>query len=406
MKLVSMIAVVARYTFIITSLFVAAQVSNNQSVNVINAPYDKQLTILFAGDIMQHGPQINAALVDSTGSYNYFPCFEYVAPIIRSKDVAIANLECTLAGKPYTGYPQFSAPDKLVDAIKDAGFDILATANNHSCDRGDKGIIRTVKVLDSLEIKHTGTFKDSTDYLKNNPLIFTVNDITVALLNYTYGTNGLTFNYPAMVNIVDEQKVIDDINKAKNLNPDFIIVFFHWGNEYERYPTDQQLHLAKVSKENGADAVIGSHPHVIQPFEYVKQTDSTQRNQLVVYSLGNFVSNQRDRYRDGGAMVGFTLLKTWNRKTIIDPKYYLTWVYTPIENNKKQYYILPANISINEADSTLNNDIANRGRKFQLQDYNRIKNISEDDMLKMTIFINDSRNHLNTYPGAIPESVY
>lgn len=380
LKLKPMVANVARIALVVSSLFVSARVSNSRLAQESNAPFDKQLTILFAGDIMQHGPQINAAYIDSTGTYDYNPCFQYVAPIISSKDVAIANLELTLAGKPFTGYPQFSAPDALAAAVKNAGFDILATANNHSCDRGDKGILRTVRVIDSIGLKRTGTFSDSADYRKNHPLVFTQNDIKVALLNYTYGTNGLPFNYPAMVNIIDEQKIIYDLAYTRQLNPDFIIVFLHWGIEYQLQPNQEQQHLAEVCRLYGADAVIGSHPHVLQPIEYYKSHDSTARNHLLVYSLGNYVSNQRDRYKDGGAMVSFTLLKTWNRKTIINPEYHLTWVYTPTENEKRQYYILPVNMPYEEMD--------------------------QNDVIKMSTFTNDSRGHLNKSPYAIPEAIY
>lgn len=393
----SMIVEIARYTFLITSLFVAAVANSPVDIEQQNAPQDKQLTILFAGDIMQHGPQIAAALNDSTGIYDYTSCFQYVAPIISSKDLAIANLEVTLAGEPYSGYPQFSAPDELAVGAKNAGFDVLATANNHSCDRGDKGVLRTVRAIDSIGLMRTGTFKDSIDYRKNHPLIFTRNDITVALLNYTYGTNGLPFNYPAMVNLIDESKIINDLTYTKTLNPDFIIVFFHWGNEYQLNPSEQQLGLASLTMEHGADAVIGSHPHVLQPFEYHINGDSLQRNHLVVYSLGNFVSNQRDRYKDGGAMVSFTLLKTWNRKTIIDPEYHLTWVYTPNENNKRQYYIVPVNMPFNDTITD---------HPFKDTDIGKLQKMDRENVIKMTTFINDSRTNLSNRSNAIPEATY
>lgn len=389
---------IARYALIVTSLFVAAEVSNNQGIEQKNAPRDRQLTILFAGDIMQHGPQINSAWDDSTQTYNYSSCFQYIAPLVSSKDIAIANLEVTLAGKPFTGYPQFSAPDELAVAAWNAGFDILATANNHSCDRGDEGILRTIKVLDSLGMKSTGTFTDSVDYRNSHPLFFTQNDIKVALLNYTYGTNGLTFKYPAMVNMIDEQKVISDLEYTRSQNPDFILVFFHWGNEYELLPTEQQQQLAAVCKEHGADAVIGSHPHVVQPMEYYPAIDTTHRNHLLVYSLGNYVSNQRDRYKDGGAMVSFTLLKTWNRKTIINPEYHLTWVYTPIEKGKKNYYIVPVNLPYNDTQAIVNG--------LDDKDILRLRNMDSLDVNKMNTFINDTRERLNQWPNAIIEADY
>lgn len=399
-----MVINVARYALVVTSLFVAARVSNTGQIQEVNAPQDKQLTILFAGDIMQHGPQITAAWDDSTQTYNYAPCFRYVAPTVGGVDIAVANLEVTLAGKPYTGYPQFSAPDELAVAARDAGFDILATANNHSCDRGDAGVLRTIRVLDSVGLKRTGTFADSADYRKYHPLLLTQNDITVALLNYTYGTNGLPFNYPAMVNLIDEQKILSDLAYSKSLNPDFIIVFFHWGNEYQLMPSDQQIQLANLCRENGADAVIGSHPHVIQPFEYYPATDSTKRSQLVVYSLGNYVSNQRDRTKDGGAMVSFTLLKTWNRKTIINPEYHLTWVYTPVENDKKQYYIVPVNLPYNDSIALTKNEFMKA--HYTPESMLRLKNMPASDVIKMSTFINDSRERLNSWPNSVREAAY
>jgi poly-gamma-glutamate synthesis protein (capsule biosynthesis protein) len=235
-------------------------------------------------------------------------------------------------------------------------------------------------VLDSLGIKRTGTFSDSADYNANNPLILNANGIKIALLNYTYGTNGLPFQYPAMVNLIDEQKVMKDITYTKSLLPDFILVYFHWGNEYQSYPTRQQVELANACRDMGVDAVIGSHPHVLQPMEYFSTSDSTGPSHLTVYSLGNYVSNQRDRFKDGGAMVSFNLLKTWNRREITEPRYHLTWVHTPYENNKKQYYILPVNQP--GLDTILDSQAAE----------------------KMSIFINDSRQLLNQGSFAIPEA--
>lgn len=375
-----MIFDLVKNAFIVTSLFLSTEVSQSNSVQQKDAPPDKQVTILFAGDIMQHGPQITAAWNDSTGTYDYSKCFQYVSSIVSAHDIAIANLEVTLAGPPFTGYPQFSAPDQLAVGAQNAGFDVLVTANNHSCDRGDDGLIRTVMVLDSLGLKRTGTFSDSADYNANNPLMLEANGIRIALLNYTYGTNGLPFKYPAMVNLIDEQKLIQDITYTKTLSPDFILVYFHWGNEYQSYPSSQQISLATKCRELGVDAVIGSHPHVLQPMQYFPTTDSTGPSHLTVYSLGNYVSNQRDRYKDGGAMVSFKLIKTWNKQEIVEPRYHLTWVHTPIENNKKQYYILPVN---EPGIDTL---------------------LDSQSTEKMSIFINDSRELLNKGVNNIPEA--
>ncbi|MBW6492035.1 MAG: CapA family protein [Lentimicrobium sp.] len=311
---------------------------------------------------MQHSPQITAAWDVKDSAYNYHPCFSFVKPVVSNFDFAIANLECTLAGEPYTGYPQFSAPDELAIALCDAGFDILATANNHSCDRGNSGLVRTLDVLDNLNIKRTGTFRDSADYARHHPLILSKNNITFALLNYTYGTNGIPFYPPAVVNLIDTTQIINDLFSSRKPDIDFVLVFFHWGNEYQPTPSEEQISLANLCRKYGADVVIGSHPHVLQRMEYEKSSDSLPKGHLVVYSLGNYVSNQRDRYRDGGAMISFTLSKTWNSKKVINPEYQLTWVHTAIENDKKHYYILP--VKQFESDTTLDAGSLSKLRQF------------------------------------------
>lgn len=357
-----MIAEYIKYLFLSGTIFLGAGTSEVPAPEPLLAPDSTSVTLLLAGDIMQHTPQITAAWDATDSAYNYHPCFSYVKPIISGVDFAIANLEVTLAGPPYAGYPQFSAPDALAVAARDAGFDVLATANNHSCDRGNPGILRTIKVLDSLNIPHTGTFSDSANLSQNHPLILNKNDITIALFNYTYGTNGLPFHAPVLVSLIDTTRIISDLGKIDRNKVDFVVVFFHWGNEYQSQPSKIQTDLAEFTRKQGADVVIGSHPHVLQRMEYDAPSDSLPAGQLTVYSLGNYVSNQRDRYRDGGAMVSFTLAKTWNKKTVIQPEYHLTWVYTPYENGHKKYYILP--VAQFENDTTIDSASLSKMSQF------------------------------------------
>lgn len=301
-----------------------------------------ELSLLFIGDIMGHGPQITSAYDKTTKTYNYNSVFQYVTPQIGSSDFCMANLEVTLAGKPYKGYPQFSSPDQLAVACKESGIDALVTSNNHSCDRGDKGVLRTIDVLDSIEILHTGTFKDSADRKKNNPLIIEQNCIRVAFLNYTYGTNGLENHYPAMVNRLDKELIKADIEAAQKLNVDKIIVVTHWGLEYKHQPAPKDVEMGKFIFEAGADIIVGSHPHVLQKMIWEKKTDEKTKEEAIVYSLGNYVSNQRARYKDGGAMFQITLQKVNGEVSIKNTGYYLTWVYTPLVDGVKKYHILPA----------------------------------------------------------------
>jgi hypothetical protein len=273
-------------------------------------PDTNRLVLVFAGDIMGHDSQISGAFDSMTGLYDYEPSFRYVSDYILHADVAVANLEVTLAGKPFQGYPRFSSPDALAAEAKKAGFDVMVTANNHALDRGEDGLIRTINLLDSLEFFRAGTYLDSLERASMHPLILEKNGIRIALLNYTYGTNGLNVPPPREINRIDTPVMKNELQKAKEALADFVIVCIHWGNEYERFENKEQVRLAEFLFDNGADAVIGSHPHVVQPIRFYSTGSDSIAMRPVVYSLGNFISNQRDQYRDGGIIAELHLSKS------------------------------------------------------------------------------------------------
>ncbi|NMM48655.1 CapA family protein [Marinigracilibium pacificum] len=303
---------------------------------------EKSISLLFTGDVMQHDSQINAAYYKDKG-YDYEPVFKYISPIFHNHDLVIANLELTLAGPPFRGYPQFSAPDELAIALKNSGVDILVTANNHSNDRRGKGVKRTLDILDSLGIKHTGTFRNKEERNKEYPLIIEKDSFKIALLNYTYGTNGIPDSPPTIVNRLDESIIIADIKKAKTSSPDKIIVVVHWGLEYQRLPGQEQLKWEKLFYDNGVDAVIGMHPHVIQPIKRVFDP-TINKEKITAYSLGNFVSNQRKRYTDGGLIVSLEINRNpiTNEVRFGDAGHYLTWVYKEYYQGTKRFHVIPA----------------------------------------------------------------
>jgi poly-gamma-glutamate capsule biosynthesis protein CapA/YwtB (metallophosphatase superfamily) len=308
---------------------------------VIVAQDTTRISLLFAGDVMGHDSQIASAYNAKNKTYDYAPCFQFIKPFIESADISIANLEVTLAGPPYQGYPQFSSPDALAKTLKDIGFDGLVTSNNHCVDRGKKGLERTISILDSMDISHTGTFKDSAGRANGHPMILYKNGFTLAVLNYTYGTNGLPVYKPNIVNIIDTALIRKDLRKARESRPDVIIVFTHWGAEYQSLPSKSQKDITEFCFRHGAQLVIGAHPHVIQPMEWRKE-----KNQFVAYSLGNFVSGQRKRYTDGGALAYVELekiiFKPDSARTTIDSAgYYLGWVYRTVDASK-DYYFIPA----------------------------------------------------------------
>ena len=284
------------------------------------------------GDIMQHGQQVLSAKTKS-GSYDFHPNYTFLKPLLKTADLAIANLELTLAGPPYKGYPQFSAPDQLAVAIKESGVNYLVTANNHSLDRRRKGLERTIDVLDSLQIPHTGTFKDSLERATTYPAIISRNGIKIALLNATYGTNGIPIRKPNIVNLLDTTQISQDIKKAKIEKPDLIIVFTHWGYEYRSLPNSSQKQLTNFFFKKGVNLVIGSHPHVLQPVEW------RNSNQLVAYSLGNFISNMRKRYQNGGMILEIDITKS-DSTYITNAGYHLIYTHTT-PDPEHQYHLLP-----------------------------------------------------------------
>jgi len=322
-----------RFLFCTFSLIFLYSIASGQSNNTLN--------LIFVGDVMGHSPQINSAYDEATKSYSYDSVFTRMKGVFSYADFVIANLEVTLAGPPYAGYPQFSSPDNLVDGLMNAGVDVLVTANNHSVDRGKDGIIRTIDVLSQKGIPHTGTFKDSAHREKINPLVIDRNGFRLGLLNYTYGTNGIPVPSPVIVNLIDTALIRKDVEKTKALGVDEVIVFIHWGNEYETNPSKTQMKLADFMKGLGVRIIIGSHPHVVQRMEATFDTDSTT-GQVVVYSLGNFVSNQRKRYCNGGVVTFVQLSKNNVGKTqITNTGYIPVWVHIPFRDLKRLYQVLP-----------------------------------------------------------------
>jgi hypothetical protein len=194
------------------------------------------------------------------------------------------------------------ASDEYLQAIKDAGFDILLTANNHCLDRGKKGMERTIQLLDSSGIRYAGTYKNLSERRQRYPLFINRNGFRIALLNYTYGTNGIKATSPNIVNYIDKNTILQDIQSAKARQPDAIIACMHWGEEYQSLPNREQRELANWLLQQGVTHIIGSHPHVIQPMEL--RTNGTEQH-IIVYSLGNFISNMSKANTDGGLI--FTL---------------------------------------------------------------------------------------------------
>ena len=365
-------------------LFISLIISHFPQANSQDQPDSaEKISLLFIGDIMGHDEQIWSAENRETHTFNYDDVFRYIKPVISEADIAIANFEVTLAGPPYTGYPQFSSPADLAVACRNAGIDYLVTANNHSADRGKVGIINTINRLDSIGIPHTGTFLNSTGRDSLSPLMINRNETIIALLNYTYGTNGIKVPEPVIVNMLDKELITNDVQIAKRKNSDIIILFLHWGTEYDTVPAKTQTDLAEYFFSIGVDLIIGSHPHVLQKMVWIKNA-TPGKDGIVVYSLGNFVTNQRKPKTDGGSMVRIELTMNDDSIIISNAGYYLTCVYTPIEKYRKKFFILPCSVFESKPDFFSN----------------------PADYILMKKYINSSRELLNKQNIGISECIY
>lgn len=334
-------------------------------------PFDQytNIDILFAGDIMLHMPQVNSAKTEN--GYDFNPVFKYVKPYIENADFAIANIETSFSksNKPYSGFPLFNSPVEILDGVKYAGFDLLSTANNHVLDQGKDGIINMIDELEKRELNYVGTSKDLYTPYK----IVDIDGIKVGIFTYAFYLNGLNSRLTDaersnMINLYDEERAKKDIEDAKNNGAEFLILFLHWGNEYQTTASDYQRETARKLAEYGADIIIGSHPHVIQDSETI---DTGDRKVNVFYSLGNFLSNQSKQtmgnsLTEDGAMIILKIVKdnTSNEVRLEDITTIPTWVYKRKANGKYEYSILPVEDAINgDLDIELSQNVMDRLKK-------------------------------------------
>jgi poly-gamma-glutamate synthesis protein (capsule biosynthesis protein) len=254
-------------------------------------------------------------------------------------------LEVPLAGKPYSGYPNFSSPDALLDGLKNAGYDIMLTANNHVVDRGKQGLVRTIKTIKSRNLLHAGSYIDEIQRDSLYPIILEQKGIRIAFLNCTYGSNGIAVVAPNRVNYLDTTEIKKDIQKAKSKNVDFIVMNVHWGSEYELTGNTAQKMYADFFIRNGINLVVGSHPHVVQNAEIQYNNDSIPIP--VFYSLGNSISNQRKPHTDGGIILKVVIGS--QNKRILNTTYMPVYVHKGILSAVYQYHLVPTPLFLNDS---------------------------------------------------------
>ncbi|RLL42117.1 CapA family protein [Oceanobacillus piezotolerans] len=268
----------------------------------------QEISLSAVGDILIHQPVYQDARGEK--GYNFSPMFELVEDYLMEPTITVANQETMIGGEEIglSSYPSFNSPYEVGDALKKAGVDVVTIANNHTLDRGEKAIQNAIGYWETIDMMYTGAYRDNLD--RDNLRIYdTEEGISLAFLSYTYGTNGIPVpeDKEYLVNLIDKERMANEMEEAKE-QADLIVLSLHFGNEYERLPNESQKELVQFAADHGADIVIGHHPHVLQPVEWVTGEDGNKT--FVVYSLGNFLSNQQDLYTRIGGIINLKITKT------------------------------------------------------------------------------------------------
>ena len=324
---------------IFTCAFLTTQIDINSFENLsINKHPDKKVSLIMVGDGLIHSALYSDAY--ENGTYNFYKKLELIKPIVKEYDLAYYNQESILGGTSLglSTYPTFNSPQEFGDAMIDAGFNIVSLANNHTLDKGNKAIISSRNYWNSKEgimVNGSATSQEERDNIQ----IMEKNGISYAMLSYTTTTNGIKAFNDYCVNIYDKDKVHEEIQKVRN-QVDVLMVAMHWGEEYYTGVRNSQKEIAEYLASEGVDIVIGAHPHVIEPAEYINNT-------FVIYSLGNFISAQRTDEQLSGLMMSLDIEKIYNKELekyeikITNPVARFTYTYR--NSNLKNYKVYPYN---------------------------------------------------------------
>jgi poly-gamma-glutamate capsule biosynthesis protein CapA/YwtB (metallophosphatase superfamily) len=348
------------------------------------------ITISAVGDLMCHALQYNYAEMEN-GKFDFDPAFKAVKKYFENSDFVFGNLETVTAGKSrgFSTYPLFNSPDEYLTALKNAGFSLLTTANNHALDQGKKGVLRTIGQLEKNHLNYTGTFKSERD--RDSIRIFNIKGIKTAFLAYSYGTNGIPVpkDCPYLINLIDMSLIRNDIKAARKKGAEIVLVYFHFGYQYSKTPNDFQKQIVNETINAGADIIIGGHPHVLQPVRYFKTKGAKLDSGFIAYSMGNFFTNQRDRYTDAGMILNINITKNFSNDSIYisNVSYTPTWVFRGDIPTGKKYTVEKKEFLILPSEEALNNS----SYKF----------LTSNDLFKIGQSIGDTKKILNRYTHRI-----
>ncbi|MCL1981728.1 MAG: CapA family protein [Clostridiales bacterium] len=357
-------------------------------------PDPVSLVITCVGDVMVHKSQIASQYDSRTDTYDYSNNFAYAKKYIESSDLAICNLETTFGGKPYTGYPVFSAPDELAAALKAAGFDIAVTSNNHVMDRGKAGLARTIEVLRASGLSVTGSREDPG---QARYALADVKGVKVAVVAYTYASSSPTgdllvngsavsegaadlinyFRYDHMDE--DLKKIEGTVAEAREAGADVVVMYYHWGDEFHLKSNEAQRRIAeKTVNEVGADIIFASHTHTPQEVGFITN-NKTGLLVPVFYSMGNFISNQRvetldamnSKYTEIGVIASVALEYDIEGKKVtgMTAGAIPTWVDKYRSGGRDVYAVIPLDEDFEANESLTVSGHLNRARKAREDAY-------------------------------------
>ena len=364
--------------------------NSNQNIEVSSSPEnepkeDININMSVIGDIMCHNSQYVDAFNSSGNTYDFSYVFENIKKYIEPADIAIGNLETTFAGSEvgYSNYPRFNTPEQLATNLKDLGIDVLSTANNHSLDTNYSGLVSTLDYLDKAGISHMGTY--ASEEAQNTILVKDVNGIKIAFLAFTYGTNGIPVpkGKDYCVNLIDEDFILEQLNLAKEQNPDLICVNMHWGTEYQNKQNSEQEDLANLLFNNGVDIILGSHPHVLQPMEKrtVTLEDGSTKDCFVIYSLGNFISGQNADNTRNSAILNISITKdSETEETYLNSVSYVPIYMYRASSGTKKFKVLDIEQSISDYESGSNDDLGQSTISTLRTELKKIRNTLGDNI--------------------------
>ena len=333
----------------------------------------RSVVIRSIGDIVMHVPLLKGAYNSAEKSYDFSPYFSQIKESMAAADYTVINVDGPLGGKKfasYRGYPQFNTPPHLLYSLVDCGVDMLTLANNHALDTYFDGLKGTIDNVESVGLDHVGTYRTQQEH--DTPKVVAIGGIRVGITNYTVDTNNMAQRSDPEarqfgLRMVSNSNASEDIKALKDAGAEVVIVYMHWGEEYLRQVNNSIRSLAKKLVAAGADVVIGGHQHVVLPCETLSVTDDqgVSHTGLVLYGMGNFISDQRERYKDSGIIFEITLRDNaqTGRVEVVSPRYVPTYVQRSKGDAAYDYRVWPVGAVLDNPPSAIPADVLTRIRQ-------------------------------------------